>query len=91
MKEEYKILYVLVLTYCVSIVVGMVGVFAGKVDAQFVEGLVSGGLVGMISMLFKDILNKGDNDDKNNVPTIHLTTSSGGGSSTTGTDTPIKQ
>jgi len=52
----------------------MFGVWAGKVDAQFVEGLISGGLIGMITMLFKDVLNKGgDNVQKptvNTSPTV---------------------
>lgn len=58
MKDEFKILYTLVCTFCFCIVIGMFGVWAGKVDAQFVEGLISGGLVGMITMLFKDVLNE---------------------------------
>lgn len=36
----------------------MIGVIFGKVDAQFVEGLITGGLLTLITMLFKDILNK---------------------------------
>ncbi len=60
MKDEFKILYVLVLTFCFSIVMGMVGVFAKLVDPQFVEGLISGGLISLITMLFKDILSRQD-------------------------------
>lgn len=58
MKDEFKILLILVGTFCFSIVMGMVGVMFGKVDAQFVEGLITGGLLTLITMLFKDILNK---------------------------------
>lgn len=58
MTNEYKILMVLVVTFCLSILMCMLGVFLKLVDPQFVEGLITGGLVGMITMLFKDILGK---------------------------------
>lgn len=58
MKDEFKILFILVITFCASILIGMIGVWAGKVDAQFVEGLITGGLLTLITMLFKDILNQ---------------------------------
>lgn len=58
MKDEFKILLILVCTFCFSIIAGMIGVIFGKVDAQFVEGLITGGLLTLITMLFKDILNK---------------------------------
>lgn len=58
MTDEFKILLILVSTFCLSIIVGMIGVMFGKVDAQFVEGLITGGLLTLITMLFKDILNK---------------------------------
>lgn len=58
MKDEFKILLILVCTFCFSIFIGMIGVIFGKVDAQFVEGLITGGLLTLITMLFKDILNK---------------------------------
>lgn len=67
MKDEFKILMILVCTFCGSIIIGMVGVWAGKVDAQFVEGLITGGLLTLITMLFKDILNKPTETPKSGV------------------------
>jgi len=57
MRDEFKILYILVGTFCICILMGMVGVFVKIVDPQFVEGLISGSLISMITMLFKDTLN----------------------------------
>lgn len=57
MNQMYQVLYILVGTLCLTILIGLVGVFYGKVDAQFIEGLVSGALVTLITMLIKDILN----------------------------------
>lgn len=62
MKDEFKILLILVCTFCFILLMGMIGVFMKMVDAQFIEGLVSGGLLTLITMLFKDILNKGDDN-----------------------------
>ncbi len=57
-KAEYDILMILIYTFCFSIVVGLIGVWAGKVDAQFVEGLITGGLLTLITNMFKDLSNK---------------------------------
>lgn len=58
MTQLYQILNVLVWTLCATILVGMVGVFFGKVDPQFIEGLVSGALVTLITMMIKDLTNQ---------------------------------
>lgn len=58
MDKMYGILSILVWTLCITILSGLVGVFFGKVDAQFIEGLVSGTLVTLITMLIKDIMNE---------------------------------
>lgn len=58
MDKMWQVLIVLVLTFCLTILIGLVGVFYGKVDAQFIEGLVSGSLVSLITMMIKDITNQ---------------------------------
>lgn len=58
MTQLYQVLNVLVWTLCVTIIVGMIGVFFGKVDPQFIEGLVSGALVTLITMMIKDLTNQ---------------------------------
>lgn len=58
MDEMYKILSILVWTLCLTILIGLIGVFYGKVDPQFIEGLVSGALVTLITMMIKDITNQ---------------------------------
>lgn len=63
-KAEYDMLKVLIYTFCFSILIGLVGVWAGKVDAQFVEGLITGGLLTLITNMFKDLSNK--NSGSNN-------------------------
>lgn len=57
-KAEYDMLMVLIYTFCFSIIIGLVGVWANKVDAQFVEGLITGGLLTLITNMFKDLSNK---------------------------------
>lgn len=74
MRDEFKILMILVCTFCFSILVGMIGVMFGKVDAQFVEGLITGGLLTLITMLFKDILNNPNNAGQTSVTTLTQTT-----------------
>lgn len=54
-KAEYDILKLLVYTFCFSIIVGLIGVCFGKVDPQFVEGLITGGLLTLITNMFKDL------------------------------------
>ena len=54
-KAEYDILKILVYTFCFSIVVGLIGVCYGKVDPQFVEGMITGGLLTLITNIFKDL------------------------------------
>lgn len=61
MDKMWLILIVLVSTLCATILIGLVGVFYGKVDAQFIEGLVSGALVTLITMMIKDIVNQNGN------------------------------
>jgi hypothetical protein len=58
MDKMWQVLIVLVATFCLTILIGLVGVFYGKVDAQFIEGLVSGSLVSLITMMIKDITNQ---------------------------------
>lgn len=58
MDKMFQILSILVWTLCLTILMGLVGVFFGKVDAQFIEGLVSGALVTLITMMIKDITNQ---------------------------------
>lgn len=60
MNQMYAVLQILVWTLSITILAGLVGVFFGKVDAQFIEGLVSGTLVTLITMLIKDIMNQPD-------------------------------
>lgn len=55
MDRMWQILMVLVGTLCLTILIGLVGVFYGKVDAQFIEGLVSGALVTLITMMIRDL------------------------------------
>lgn len=66
-QAEYHVLRVLVYTFCFSIIVGLIGVWAGKVDAQFVEGLITGGLLTLITNVFKDlsVKNGGSNVSSN--------------------------
>ena len=66
-KAEYDILKMLIYTFCFSIIVGLIGVGFGKVDAQFVEGLITGGLLTLITNMFKDLSNKnGGNNVQSN-------------------------
>ena len=58
MDKMFQILLVLVGTLCLTILVGLVGVFFKVVDPQFIEGLVSGALVTLITMMIKDITNQ---------------------------------
>lgn len=67
MSDEFKILMILVCTFCFSIIMGMVGVVIKLVDPQYVEGLISGGLITLITMLFKDILNKNGGQNATNL------------------------
>jgi hypothetical protein len=60
MNPMYNVLNILVWTLSITIIAGLIGVFFGKVDAQFIEGLVSGTLVTLITMLIKDIMNEPD-------------------------------
>lgn len=75
-KAEYDMLKVLIYTFCFSIVVGLIGVWAGKVDAQFVEGLITGGLLTLITNMFKDLSNK-------NTPTQNIIPDTSGKINTT--------
>lgn len=59
-KAEYDILKMLVGTLCFSIIVGIIGVAFNKVDVQFVEGLLTGGVVALITSIFKDLSIKND-------------------------------
>lgn len=71
MDKMYSVLNTLVWTLCITILCGLVGVFFGKVDAQFIEGLVSGTLVTLITMLIKDIMNEPpDNTTKTVTSTV---------------------
>lgn len=58
MDKMWQVLMILVGTLCLTILIGLLGVFYGKVDAQFIEGLVSGALVTLITMMIKDITNQ---------------------------------
>lgn len=58
MDKMWQVLITLVGTFCLTIIIGLIGVFYGKVDAQFIEGLVSGSLVSLITMMIKDITNQ---------------------------------
>lgn len=57
-KAEYDILKILILAFCIEILALTVGMFVGKVSAQFLEGLISGSFVGMIITIFKDLFVK---------------------------------
>ncbi len=74
-KAEYDILKILVITFCITIIVGLVGVWAGKVDAQFVEGMVTGGLLTLITNVFKDlsVKNGGSQNEKTTSTTVSVT------------------
>jgi glycerol uptake facilitator-like aquaporin len=83
MDKMWQILMVLVGTLCLTILVGLIGVFYGKVDAQFIEGLVSGTLVTLITILIKDITGQAINPTSNENSTTTSTT--------TATTTPKKE
>lgn len=69
-KAEYGILQTLVYTFCFSIIAGLVGVCFGKVDAQFVEGLITGGLLTLITNIFKDLSIKNGASNAKEIPIV---------------------
>lgn len=54
MDQDFIILLILVITFCITVLSGIVGVAFGKVDAQFVGGLITGGLLMLITTIIKD-------------------------------------
>lgn len=63
----FVLLLVLVGTLCLVVLLGCVGVAYGKIDAQYIEGLVSGALLTLILTLLKDLVN-GDDGSQISIP-----------------------